>query len=401
MSDAKKPLSVYIHIPFCVRKCLYCDFLSAPAKEEEQRKYVQALLLEIKEESGSYANYTVKTVFIGGGTTSVLPGEEIGRILDTLRENYDLSSDCEISMEVNPGTVTEENAVIWKRAGINRISIGLQSAIDEELQALGRIHNSSDFFETYNLLIKTGFNNLNIDLMSAIPQQTLESYQKTLKLVTDLKPQPVHISAYSLIIEEGTPFYETEPEVPDEDCEREMYRITDDILSGLGYERYEISNYAKPGYECRHNQVYWRRGDYVGFGLGSASLVANVRFHNCRDMESYVNHYSGQPVEKEAKAMDRREESCSVKEEMQQLSVEEQMEEFMFLGLRMMKGVSLSQFERCFGKTIEQVYPGIADRFVGMGLLHRREVDGEEWIALTKEGIDVSNRIMAEFLLSS
>ncbi|MBQ8598020.1 MAG: oxygen-independent coproporphyrinogen III oxidase [Lachnospiraceae bacterium] len=396
----KKPLSVYIHIPFCVRKCLYCDFLSAPAGEEEQHRYIRALLREIKEESGSYVNYEVHTVFIGGGTPSVLPGEDIGEIMDTLRENYELSSDCEISMEVNPGTVTEEKAILWKKAGINRISIGLQSAMDEELQALGRIHNSSDFFETYNLLVKTGFNNINIDLMSAIPCQTLESYEKSLRLVTDLRPQPVHISAYSLIVEEGTPFYEAELELPDEDAEREMYKITDDFLSVLGYSRYEISNYAKPGYECRHNQVYWQRGDYVGFGLGSASLVTNVRFHNCRDMESYVNFYSERFIEREAEPAYKQGSAYSVKEDVQKLTVEEQMEEFMFLGLRMMKGVSCPQFQQCFGKTIDQVYPGITDKFVSMGLLHRGECDGEERIALTKEGIDVSNQIMAEFLLS-
>ena len=428
MTAARKPLSIYIHIPFCVRKCLYCDFLSAAAGKEQQHRYVRALLREIQEESRSYVNRTVHTVFIGGGTPSILPGEDIERIMDTLRENYELSGECEISMEVNPGTVTEEKAVMWKRAGINRLSIGLQSAIDEELQALGRIHSSRDFFETYNILIKTGFNNINIDLMSAIPYQTLDSYQKTLKLVTDLKPGPAHISAYSLIIEEGTPFYEAELVLPDEDCEREMYKITDDFLTTLGYTRYEISNYAKPGYECEHNQVYWQRGDYVGFGLGSASLIDNMRFHNCRDIKSYVSHYSEEPADRQAesakeqhiktrllneqnikdcslneqyvKAVCKGDNTYSVKEDIQELTVEEQMEEFMFLGLRMMKGVSVREFWACFGKSIDQVYPGIADKFADMGLLFRGEIEGEERIALTRDGIDVSNRIMAEFLLS-
>ena len=310
--------------------------------------------------------------------------------MDVLRDNDAFSSDCEISMEVNPGTVTEEKAVLWKKAGINRISIGLQSANDRELQALGRIHYSHDFLETYKKLIKSGFSNINIDLMSAIPYQTLESYRKTLQVVTSLEPSPVHISAYSLIIEEGTPFYEECPQLPEEDVEREMYKITDEILSAYGYDRYEISNYAKPGYECRHNKVYWQRGDYVGFGIGSASLIDNVRFHNCREIESYVNRYEGRGLT----------DKLSVKEEIQKLTVEEQMEEFMFLGLRMMCGVSRQAFERCFHKSMDEVYPGIVDKYIGLGMLVRICDGDEERIALTEQGIDVSNMIMAEFLLS-
>ena len=390
---SKKTLSIYIHIPFCVKKCLYCDFLSASAGEEEQQRYLSALLKEISEECMSYVNCQVSTVFIGGGTPSVLPGEAIIQIMQTLRESYEFREDCEISMEVNPGTVTKEKAMLWKKAGINRISIGLQSAVDAELQALGRIHNISDFMSTYELIVKTGFNNINVDLMSAIPFQTIESYRETLKLVTGLKPCPNHISAYSLIIEEGTPFYEAQEKLvlPDEDTEREMYKITDEFLSGCGYDRYEISNYARPGYECRHNQVYWRRGDYVGFGLGSASMVNNVRFHNCSDIESYVNHYESGDTHCHA---------ASVKEDVHKLTVEEQMEEFMFLGLRMMEGVSDRRFVESFGRTIDEVYPGVVDKFVNMGLLFREKFGEDERIALTGEGIHVSNRIMAEFLLS-
>lgn len=369
---------------------MYCDFLSGPADAGTRKQYVEALLKEIKEESHSYVNREVITVFIGGGTPSVLAGEEILRIMDALRENYVFGSGCEISMEVNPGTVTEEKAVLWKRAGINRISIGLQSADDRELQALGRIHNSHDFLETYEMLIKSGFSNINVDLMSAIPYQTLESYRQTLQKVTSLEPPPVHISAYSLIIEEGTPFYEECRGLPEEDIEREMYKITDDILSALGYGRYEISNYAKSGYECRHNKVYWQRGDYVGFGIGSASLIDNVRFHNCRDIVSYVNFYNGRELT----------ERTSVKEDIQKLTIEEQMEEFMFLGLRMMQGVSVQAFEAWFGKHMDEVYPGIIDRFIDLGMLVRGYDGEEERIALTKQGIDVSNVVMAEFLLS-
>lgn len=408
MSATGKPLSIYIHIPFCIKKCLYCDFLSAPAPKEEQHRYMRALLREIEEESAVYKDRIIKTVFIGGGTPSVLCGEEILQITDTLRKHYTLDEACEISMEVNPGTVTKEKAAFWKRAGVNRISMGLQSANDKELQALGRIHNSSDFYESYRILVKTGFNNINIDLMSAIPYQTMESYRQTLRAVTELEPAPVHISAYSLIIEEETPFYDNCPELPDEDCEREMYKITDDILSDLGYVRYEISNYAKPGYECKHNQVYWKRGDYAGFGIGSASLVDNVRFHNCRDIKSYMERY--EEAEKECEEATKAfrkisgagvpDEQKSVKEEIQKLTVSEQMEEFMFLGLRMMQGISYREFSDCFGKEVDLVYPGVVDRFTAMGLLERMKEGEDERIALTRKGIDVSNYVMAEFLLS-
>lgn len=380
--EENKKLSIYIHIPFCIQKCLYCDFLSAPADEAEMERYVEALLGEIRRESAAYAGYRVITIFIGGGTPSVLKGEWIEQILQAVYACYGVEADCEISMEANPGTITEEKLNCWRRAGINRLSIGLQSAIDEELMALGRIHSSEEFFQAYKMIIKSGFNNVNVDLMSAIPGQNIESCLATLNAVTALKPPPTHISAYSLIVEEGTPFYENTPELPDEDTERKMYKITHDILTKHGYLQYEISNYAKPGYECRHNQVYWRRGNYLGFGVGAASMIENVRFHNLRDRRAYV------------KAPER--------EEITRLSLEEQMEEFMFLGLRMIKGVSEEAFLKTFGRAIDQVYPGVVDRFCRLGLLKREmEKDtGEHRIALTGYGIDVSNVVMAEFLLT-
>lgn len=383
-----KHLSIYIHIPFCVRKCLYCDFLSFPSDEKGMDRYVEALCKEIAEESRSYVNYTVPTIFIGGGTPSLLPGERTEQILTTVYEYYRVEKNCEISMEANPGTITGKKLECWRRAGINRLSIGLQSADDKELRALGRIHDSGDFFQMYNNIIKTGFNNINIDLMSAIPGQTMESWKETLRKVTALNPPPTHISAYSLIIEEGTPFYENTPELPDEDTEREMYKITNDILLEHGYQQYEISNYAKPGYQCRHNQVYWRRGNYVGFGIGAASMVDNVRFSNRNNFESYVNHY----MESE-----NGDDFVNIGSK---LSLEEQMEEFMFLGLRMTKGISEEAFFREFGKHIYEVYPGIVEGFCEKGLL-QREIDmktGEHRIYLTPYGIDVSNVVMAEFL---
>ncbi|MBS7338933.1 MAG: oxygen-independent coproporphyrinogen III oxidase [Lachnospiraceae bacterium] len=384
-----KKLAIYIHIPFCVRKCLYCDFLSAPASDETREQYVQALCREIREERKSYVNYKIETIFLGGGTPSLLSGEQLDRILGTVFDAYQVADDCEISMEVNPGTVTKEKLKAYKRAGVNRLSIGMQSAVEEELQSLGRIHSSEDAFDTYELAIKTGFNNINIDLMSAIPGQTIESWKESLKRILDLEPAPAHVSAYSLIIEEGTPFFEKTPTLPDEDTEREMYKITNDILSEAGYLRYEISNYAKPGFACRHNCTYWERGSYAGFGIGAASLVEQVRFSNTRNLKDYLGKYLKNAT-------------VAIKENRQELSVEEQMEEFMFLGLRMMRGVSAGKFSDLFGKTIEQVYPGIVEKYCRQGLLQKipEQGSGEVRIALTERGIDVSNVIMADFLLT-
>ena len=377
-----KALGVYIHIPFCLRKCLYCDFLSGPADLRVQERYVNALCREIREESTKYRGYRVETVFLGGGTPSLLKGEQIQRILGTLYGCYHMAGRCEISMEMNPGTADWEKLTVFRKAGVNRLSIGLQSASDDELKALGRIHSSEDFFHAYRLAAEAGFTNINVDLMTGIPGQTPESCQDTLEKVVNLKPAPVHISAYSLIIEEGTPFYESTPPLPGEEEERKLHEMTRDFLRGQGYFRYEISNYAKPGFACRHNQIYWQRGDYAGFGTGAASLIDNVSFTNSRNLESYLNN-------------ERKRTDC------QHLSLSEQMEEFMFLGLRMTEGISSRQFLKNFGKTIDQVYPGIIDKFCGQGLLQRRisHKDGE-WISLTDFGMDVSNYVMAEFLFT-
>ncbi len=395
----REALSIYIHIPFCVRKCLYCDFLSAPAAFGEMERYVKALCTEIVQESGNYRGYTVPTVFIGGGTPSVLPGEWIEEILSAVYRHYAVEKEPEISLEANPGTITPEKLKCWRRAGVNRLSIGLQSAQDAELRALGRIHSSGDFFRVYHQIIKSGFYNNNIDLMSAIPGQSLESYRDTLEKILGLDPPPVHLSAYSLIIEEGTPFYENPPELPDEDCEREMYKMTGDILKRHGYVQYEISNYAKPGFACRHNQVYWQRGNYAGFGVGAASLVDNVRFSNIRDRECYVNHFCQGALQGAAQDVSL---SGTIRENVQPLSVREQMEEFMFLGLRMTKGVSEEKFFLTFGQRIDQVYPGIVESCCQKGLLKRKREPGTgtHRIFLTPYGIDVSNVVMAQFLLT-
>lgn len=386
MKTKYKPLSIYIHIPFCVRKCLYCDFLSEPVEEEEQLRYMDCLIQEIRRESVSYVNYQVQTIFIGGGTPSLIPIRKLKEMMKTVYDCYIVLSDAEITIEVNPGTVSEKKLIAYGQMGINRLSIGLQSVHDRELSLLGRVHGSNEFFQTYEWAAKSGFSNINIDLMSGIPGQTLESWQETLKSVLSLHPQPTHISAYSLIIEEGTPFFAHKPVLPDEDTDREMYQITNDILSINGYDRYEISNYARPGYQCRHNKVYWQRGEYVGFGIGAASLVVNSRFSNCRDRKLYMKQILTGNLERE---------------NVQKLSREEQMEETMFLGLRLTEGVSYTRFESLFHTTIEQVYPGLIDRLHQQGLIDYTcyEDGSKERIFLTDYGLDVSNVVMAEFLL--
>ena len=464
-------LSLYLHIPFCVRKCLYCDFLSGPQSAGVQEQYVEALCREIQETSPEYREYQVVSVFIGGGTPSVLLPEQTIRIMETLKSCFTLTDTCEISMEMNPGTVTPEKMNAYRTCGINRISIGLQSANDGELKALGRIHTCADFLKAYEMAVEAGFTNINVDLMSAIPEQTLKSYQETLQKVLALQPQPVHISAYSLIVEEGTPFYEQELNLPDEETERRMYEITDDILRKAGYHRYEISNYAKAGKECVHNKVYWQRGNYLGLGIGSASLIQNVRFHNVTDISSYVNLVLGEnsigneienaskehgekfQAEKDCLKKSNDEKEClkksnagkndlkkenaekeqvekltaekeqvekvnteienvkkdnieknsaeegnteknnmesgnaacpdknmigrvkKLREEVQELPIEEQMEEFMFLGLRMMEGVSERIFFENFGRRFEEVFPGVIEKHEKLGLL---EVTGED-----------------------
>ncbi len=390
----KKDLELYVHIPFCVKKCAYCDFLSAPADAQERTAYVYALIKEIRTKKKDYSGCRVNTVFLGGGTPSILGVDDTRKIFRALCESFDIAEDAEITMEVNPGTVTEEKASAWKKCGVNRLSIGLQSADDRELKMLGRIHTYREFSDTWEIVRRAGFRNVNIDLISAIPGQTPESWERTLRTAAELEPE--HLSAYSLIIEEGTPFYEQYGELadrrlktesstdgvtpllplPDEDTERRIYKATEKILSEYGYHRYEISNYAKPGYECRHNLGYWERKEYLGLGLGACSLIDESRFHNTADMEKYL-------------------ELCgSTAEEVEDLSEEEQMEEFMFLGLRKTAGISCEAFQSAFGRGIFEVYGEQLGNLSDQGLLKI----SDQRIRLTDRGIDISNYVFSEFL---
>ena len=398
----KEELSLYIHIPFCVRKCGYCDFLSAPADEKARDWYVQALLMEIERYRGTEtADRKIKTLYIGGGTPSILSVNQLDCIIQKIKCTFNFCGDIEASMEMNPGTASKEKCSALYQMGINRLSIGLQSTNDKELKTLGRIHSYEDFLNTYTWCREAGFQNINVDLMAALPYQTVESYTTGLRKIIRLAPE--HISAYSLILEEGTPFYQKYNSgcypLPDEEQERLMYRETEQILAQAGYERYEISNYAKKGYACRHNLVYWQGGDYLGLGLGSSSYMDGVRFHNTTDLNTYVNQ--GAYVE-----------------DREELSVQAKMEEFMFLGLRVMAGVSGTEFEKRFGKTMEDVYGDVLRKHEEEGLLRieRKEARKEyrkeaaaaepakgktniEKVMLTTKGVDVSNYVFADFLL--
>ena len=375
----KKPLGIYIHIPFCIKKCVYCDFLSAPANKDIINAYVDALINELSNCRQNTFRHQVQTIFIGGGTPSSIDDRHIKRIIKTIYDHFDVSGFAEITIECNPCTVTKSKANAYKKAGINRISIGLQSANNEELKSLGRIHSFEDFIKSYNILREAGFDNINVDLMSATMGQTVKSYENTLKKVIELGVE--HISSYSLIIEEGTPLYEaTDLDLPSEEDEREMYYLTEEMLNKAGYRRYEISNYAKPDRECKHNISYWIGTDYIGFGIGAASLFENVRFSNGRDLQSYIdsNGLNG-PCEEE------------------ELSENARMEEFMFLGLRMMEGISKRYFYRSFKTEFDTVYGKVTKKLVKQGLL----IEDDDNVRLSKKGIDVSNYVMSEYLLDS
>ena len=383
---AKKDLELYIHIPFCVKKCDYCDFLSFPAEEKMQEDYVEAMLKELFFYGTKYKDRRITTIFIGGGTPSWLRADRILKIMETVRQNFSVDRDAEITIECNPGTVTDHKFEVYKETGINRLSIGLQSAHNEELKRLGRIHTYEQFLKTYDMARKHGFSNVNIDLMSCLPGQTSLTFADTLKKVIQLKPE--HISAYSLIIEEGTPFYQKYEEdairqekgeptqfLPSEEEEYQTTKMTQRILKEAGYHWYEISNFAKPGYECRHNIGYWKRADYLGVGIGAASLIDNVRYSNTRDIYQYLKESSRH-------------------ETAEKLSKEEQMEEFMFLGLRMPEGISRTEFEQNFHTTIEAVYGDVLRTLQQEEMLIKKE--GR--ILLTEKGMDLNNYVIGQFV---
>ena len=364
---------LYVHVPFCARKCAYCDFVSFVTDADVQSDYFVALnkQIDIKAES---AGITVDSVFFGGGTPSLVAPKNIYEVMEHFKRRFSFADDSEVTIEMNPNSVSKEKLKIYKEAGINRISIGLQSADNEELRLLSRLHSFEEFLKAYDEVRNAGFDNVNIDVISAIPKQTLKSYENTLNKVVNLQPE--HISAYSLIIEENTPFYELYKDgkdLPDEETEREMYYLTKSLLDSCGYKRYEISNYAKAGKECRHNLGYWQRKPYLGFGIAAASLYKATRYQMHNDLKAFING--------------------NFSEEETALSQNDMMEEFMFLGLRLCKGVSKKEFYECFGLRMEEVY--------GEQLLKlEREkcLINSDFVALTDKGMDVANYCMSEFI---
>ena len=383
-SEITRQKGIYIHIPFCISKCIYCDFCSAPADDETKEHYVDALCREIavagERAEADGDKRKISTIFFGGGTPSILHSALLIKIMNAVRGAFCVADDAEITVECNPGTLSKSKLATYKDIGVNRLSIGLQSPNNRELKNLGRIHTYEQFEESYIEARLAGFDNINVDIMSAIPNQTVAGYEDNLRKVIALKTE--HISAYSLIVEEGTPLYNVVERthgriLPSEDEDREMYAMTKVMLADAGYSRYEISNYAKPGRECRHNISYWERADYLGFGVAAASLLGKRRFTNTFDVASYIAN----PIDNHS--------------EEQLLTLNDEMEEYMFLGLRMMKGVDTERFGELFGKSFDELYGEITARQIAQGLMVR---DGNR-VRLTDIGIDISNTVMAQYML--
>lgn len=363
---------LYIHIPFCVKKCDYCDFVSFSGCDERFEGYIEAVIKEMAQ----YSGMQIDTVFIGGGTPSILPPYLLSKICNAVKDNFKLSENVEWTMEVNPGTVTDEKIRAMIMGGINRVSVGVQSFNNNELRAIGRIHDSQTACDTIYKLLDAGFNNISIDLMESLPYQTEESFKRSLKNALTL---PInHISVYSLIIEDGTPIkkkYDSgEYNVPDEDCDRDLYAYTGRYLSENGFERYEISNYSKPGYESRHNLKYWNCDEYIGIGVAAHSYLDGVRSYNTENLSDYIAGITcvGEDI----------------------LTADDKMGEFMMLGLRKTEGVDKLEFERRFSCQPQNVWGNTIDKFIKTGFIK----DRNGYIALTEKGLDVSNSIMCEFL---
>lgn len=418
MKNNNNELGIYIHIPFCVHKCIYCDFLSSPADEETKKRYVNAIIKEIylTKEGRNSKNHThkllmdnndgigqgsigkkdiVTSIFIGGGTPSVIDALDIKAIIEAVRDNYNVSEAAEITIECNPGTLDMTKIEIYREAGINRISFGLQSTSNSELKLLGRIHTYEQFVENYKLARKAGFDNINIDLMSALPGQTIESYRSVLKKAISLETE--HISVYSLIIEEGTRLSDNIdrfPPIPSEEDDRYMYHMTKDILAAAGYGQYEISNYARKGYECRHNIKYWERCNYIGFGIGAASLYGKKRYTNISDIRQYMDILLGDGDDV-SQNIDVEQRIEAIRTDIEELSREDEMSEYMFLGLRKTAGIDIADFKDKFGCDISKIYDKPIKDNIASGLL----VHKGNRLYLSQRGIDISNTVMSDFIL--
>ena len=368
----KKEIGLYIHIPFCKHKCAYCDFVSFAQKEDNIEEYIKKLIEEIKMES--LEQYKITTIYIGGGTPSFIKSKYIVQILNSINKQYAE----EITIEVNPGTVTKQKLFDYYNAGINRLSIGLQSTHNEILKELGRIHTYEDFLETYNLAKQIGFTNVNIDLMIGLPKQKQRNVEETLEKI--LKLNPNHISVYSLILEEGT---ELENKVnkgilklPGEEEERKMYWLVKNKLQELGYKHYEISNFAKPGFESKHNLNCWEQKEYIGVGLAAHSYLNKTRYSNTENLKKYLENTSQNRIIHEVQKQ------------------EDEQKEYMLLGLRKIEGVNIRKFKNKFIQNPIYLYREELDKLVKNKLI---EID-TNYIKLTKKGIDFANLVWEEFV---
>lgn len=374
-----KEIGIYIHIPFCIKKCEYCDFVSYCNKKEYVPQYINALKKEIKNNINK--EYKITTIYIGGGTPSSIEENYIADIIETIKlnmnkENLKDFENIEVTIEVNPGTVNKEKLQVYKKIGINRLSIGLQETHNELLKSIGRIHTYEEFIKTYNLARKIGFNNINVDLMIALPNQTIQDIKENLEKITKLNPE--HISVYSLILEEGTPFYnkynENKIKLPDEELERNMYWYVKNTLENNGYVHYEISNFSKKGFESKHNMNCWNQEEYLGFGVAAHSYNNRIRYSNTNSIEEYIKGSNKIIHEKQ--------------------TLEDMQKEYMLLGLRKIEGINIQKFKNKFAQNPIFIFKEQLNKLVDEELII---VDGNE-IKLTNKGLDLANIVWEEFV---
>ncbi len=376
-------LGIYIHIPFCKKKCDYCDFISYSNIFNLQETYIKKLIEEIEDNKKLLKENDITTIYIGGGTPSSIKPEYIKKILNKVYEVSDITQtkNIEITIEVNPGTVEKNNLQLYKDCGINRLSIGLQSGKDELLKLIGRIHDYRQFINTYNWAIETGFTNINIDLMLGLPNQTIQDLKQSLQNVVNLKPEPKHISVYSLIVEEGTQIEkkinEGELQLPDENEERNQYNYTKNYLELNGYKHYEISNFAKKGFESKHNMNCWKQKQYIGFGLSAHSYIKGYRYSNTCNLQEYLNNNS-----------------TDVKIIHEKQNIDDMKKEYMLLGLRKIDGIKISEFKEKFGENPIYIFRKELKKLIEQKLLI---IDLDD-IKLTRKGLDFANLVWEEFV---
>lgn len=384
-SSRGKPLGIYVHIPFCLSKCAYCDFNSAPpASDEIVTKYIDALIAHIESYREVCSEYEPDSVFIGGGTPTSIPPEELFRLIKAVKRNFRLTKDCEFSIECNPATASYSTLSRLHRMGVNRISFGLQSAHENELKALSRCHSRADFARSFHMARDARFDNINVDLMFGIPYQTMQSLGHTLRYVTGLRPD--HISLYDLKIEPNTPFgknYSTiAPTLPDEDTEADMYLASVDFLRRQGFGQYEISNFARPGHACRHNLKYWNCDEYLGLGVSAHSFFNGTRFSFTGDVEKYINGVT-LPSSR-----------LKITDECEKIEERERMGEYVMLRMRLAAGISSSEFIRKFGLSFEELFGDKIARLKEGGYMRVRNGN----YSLTPQGMFVSNYILSDML---